>query len=84
FRDGNTSEASVPAAPDGAAADGHAGGDEGLMRAFAASLRAGGPDGHLVSARESLESHRLTFAAERARLTGSVVEFDSERNVTQA
>ncbi len=77
FRDGSSERSAVAPAADGDVADGHAGGDEGLVRAFAAALRSGSPEGHLVPARESLVSHRLTWAAERARVAGEVVEFDS-------
>jgi predicted dehydrogenase len=52
---------------------GHGGGDVGLMRALAASLR--GDDGALTSdARSALRSHEVAWAAERSRLTRSVVE----------
>jgi len=56
---------------------GHSGGDEALMAAFCAHLRArragqaAGPA--LTSLEESLESHRLAFAAERARAQAAVV-----------
>lgn len=52
---------------------GHGGGDVGLMRAFAASLR--GDAGALTSdARSALRSHEVAWAAERSRLTRSVVD----------
>ena len=51
---------------------GHGGGDHGLMADFVAVLR--GETEALTSARVSLESHLLAFAAEEARLEHSVVE----------
>ncbi|HUG48956.1 MAG TPA: Gfo/Idh/MocA family oxidoreductase [Candidatus Limnocylindria bacterium] len=57
--------------------EGHSGGDEALMAAFCAHVRrrrAGETDSaSLTSLEVSLESHRLAFAAERARLEGRVV-----------
>jgi hypothetical protein len=48
---------------------GHGGGDHGLMKAFVQALR--GDAGALsTSARESLESHLMAFAAEESRLAG--------------
>jgi hypothetical protein len=55
---------------------GHGGGDVGLLSAFANWLDAGAPtDGATLSsdARSSLVSHRVAWAAERARTTGQVV-----------
>jgi hypothetical protein len=51
---------------------GHGGGDWGLMRSFVNAVR-GIPDDSLTSARESLESHLLAFAAEESRLQHSVI-----------
>lgn len=56
----------------------HAGGDEALMAAFCASVK-GRRDTEagvsaLTSLEESLESHRIAFAAERARHEGVLVE----------
>jgi predicted dehydrogenase len=62
-------------AGDGHAADGgHAGGDEGLVRAFVGAVADGDwsrvpTDGHA-----SLRSHLLVWAAEEARLSGRVVQ----------
>jgi predicted dehydrogenase len=50
---------------------GHGGGDDGLMRAFIGTLR-GEHVQHQTSARASLESHLMAFAAERARLSRQV------------
>lgn len=57
---------------DDGAAGGHGGGDAGLMTAFTAALRRG--DASLVpsTAEESLRSHLMVFAAERARRSGTV------------
>jgi predicted dehydrogenase len=57
---------------------GHGGGDAGLIRAFVGALRGLRQD-VLTSARESVESHMLAFAAEEARLTGSTVEMAAYR-----
>jgi predicted dehydrogenase len=58
------------------AAGGHGGGDPGLVEAFVGALATGDPSLLLSDARTSLESHRVVWAAERARLTGSVVALD--------
>jgi len=58
---------------DVAAIDAHDGGDAGLITAFVTALTTGDPT-HIVSgASESLTSHRIVFAAEQARVTGTVV-----------
>jgi predicted dehydrogenase len=51
---------------------GHGGGDDGLMRAFLDAMR-GERGGFRTSARESLLSHLIAFAAERSRATGEPV-----------
>jgi hypothetical protein len=50
----------------------HGGGDIGLIRTFAASLRGG--TGPRTGAAEALRSHLLGFAAESARRTATVVD----------
>ncbi|MFC4113154.1 Gfo/Idh/MocA family protein [Nonomuraea zeae] len=55
------------------AADGHGGGDEGLTDAFLAAVASGDPSLLRSDAAESLMTHRVVWAAEQARLTGSVV-----------
>ncbi|MEV0380341.1 Gfo/Idh/MocA family oxidoreductase [Nonomuraea sp. NPDC050643] len=55
------------------AADGHGGGDEGLTDAFLAAVASGDASLLRSDAAESLMTHRVVWAAERARLTGSVV-----------
>lgn len=57
---------------DGSLTGGHGGGDEGLMRAFLAAA-GGGKSNILSGLEESLESHLMVFAAERARRKNSVV-----------
>jgi predicted dehydrogenase len=55
------------------AAEGHAGGDENLTRSFVDALHQGRPELIRSGIRESVDSHRVVFAAERARQTGTVV-----------
>jgi hypothetical protein len=56
----------------GVAQGGHGGGDWGLIGAFVGALR--GEAGQvLTSARESVASHLIAFAAEEARLSGTTV-----------
>jgi predicted dehydrogenase len=59
------------------AADSHGGGDFGLMRSFVRVLR--GEEAARTTARDSLESHLLAFAAEEARLDGTVVDMTAYR-----
>ncbi|MGI5233189.1 Gfo/Idh/MocA family protein [Actinoallomurus sp. CA-142502] len=64
----------VETGDDEAALDGdHGGADRALVEAFVAALAAGDPAPLLTDARTSLDSHRLVWAAERARRTGTVV-----------
>jgi predicted dehydrogenase len=51
---------------------GHAGGDAGLMDAFTTAVATGEASHILSGPAESLESHLAVFAAERARLSGTV------------
>lgn len=60
-----------------ATAAGHGGGDMGLMRAFVRAVRDRGAA--LTTARASLESHLLAFAAEEARLHHTVIEMAAYR-----
>ena len=50
------------------------GGLYGPMRAFLSALRSGDPDRVAAGPEVSLESHRIAFAAERARREGRVVD----------
>ncbi|MFB9833329.1 Gfo/Idh/MocA family protein [Actinoallomurus acaciae] len=52
---------------------GHGDADQALVEAFVAALDTGDPTSLLTDARASLDSHRLVWAAERARHTGTVV-----------
>ena len=79
FRTGQENLIDVPTPGGPGADDGHGGGDEGLVRAFTQAVRSGRSEPYLASAAESLASHRLTWSAERARLTGTVVELDAPR-----
>ncbi|PRX50436.1 oxidoreductase family protein [Prauserella shujinwangii] len=59
---------------DGATAgDGHGGGDQGLVDAFVAAIASGNDSLILSNGNESLATHQLVWAAERARRTGEVV-----------
>lgn len=56
---------------------GHGGGDEGIMTAFVKALR--DPGTALTTARESLESHLMAFAAEQARVDNAIVFMEEFR-----
>jgi hypothetical protein len=64
----------ITPAPAGAtdAAGGHGGGDAGLMDAFTGAVATGNRALLTSGPRESLASHLAVFAAERARLGGTV------------
>jgi predicted dehydrogenase len=64
--DTNASEASV--------AGGHGGGDAGLMESFLRALETGDRSHILSGPEETLESHLMVFAAERARRERRVVD----------
>lgn len=70
----STTETIRPALAEG----GHGGGDSGVMRAFVAGVR-GDDRAVLTSGLESLESHLIAFAAEEARVTGTVVSMPEYR-----
>ncbi len=63
-------------------ASGHGGGDTGIMNSFINALH-GQPDEHVTSARQSLESHLLAFAAEEARLTNRTVNMTAFREAVE-
>lgn len=50
----------------------HGGGDDAVMDAFVTAIETGDPSTIASGPAESLETHLAVFAAERARLTGSV------------
>jgi len=56
---------------------GHGGGDAGLMRQFVKVLRGEKPP--LTSARDSLESHLMAFAADTSRVNHSVIDMQAFR-----
>ena len=62
---------------------GHGGGDFGIVRSFVNALR-GDPDDSVTTARESLESHLLAFAAEESRLNKTMIEMDAFRAKAEA
>ncbi|MGB1287125.1 MAG: gfo/Idh/MocA family oxidoreductase, partial [Aggregatilineales bacterium] len=57
---------------------GHGGGDFGIVRSFVNAMQ-GNPDDSVTTARESLESHLLAFAAEESRLNHSVIHMPDFR-----
>jgi predicted dehydrogenase len=63
---------------------GHGGGDTGLMNAFVQALRDPTTAAALTSGRNSLESHLLAFAAERARKQSVVVDMAQYRQEIEA
>lgn len=65
------------------AASGHGGGDMALMRSFINAVR-GEPDDTLTSARASLESHLLAFAAEESRLNHTAINMAEYRQQAEA
>jgi len=69
----DTEATSSDAGGQGVALGGHGGGDYGLMDHFVAAVAENNPKLILSGADESLESHRMVFAAEKARLGNTVV-----------
>ena len=63
--------------PSSVATDGHGGGDAGLMDAFIGAVATGNRELIRSGPRESLASHLAVFAAERARLNGTVETISS-------
>jgi predicted dehydrogenase len=53
---------------------GHGGGDAAMLATFIDALRLGEPGRFTSQGAASLATHRIVFAAERARVTGQVVE----------
>ena len=52
----------------------HGGGDSNILHAFVNALRQNDPNAVLTGTAESLESHRIVFAAEKSRQEGRTVE----------
>jgi len=57
---------------------GHGGGDFGIVRSFVNAVN-GNPDDSITTARESLESHLLAFAAEESRHNKTLINMDEYR-----
>ena len=57
----------------------HGGGDHRLMAGFIKALQEDNPDAALTSARKSLESHLMAFAAEEARLGKKTIRMSDFR-----
>ncbi len=67
------------AAGDATITGGHGGGDAGLMNAFTEAVASGNRSLLMSGPEESLESHRVAFAAEESRLSGRIIELRSGR-----
>jgi predicted dehydrogenase len=74
FRDGSEERIDTHDGLGASAAEGHGGGDAGLVRAFLAAVEARDQSLLGCTPAEALTGHRLVWAAERARATGTVVE----------
>lgn len=57
---------------------GHGGGDFGIVRSFVNAVN-GNPDASITTARESLESHLLAFAAEESRRNKTMINMEEYR-----
>jgi predicted dehydrogenase len=60
--------------PGEGAPGGHGGGDYGLMKGFIEAVKGNDPSKVLSGPQETLETHLMVFAAEKARKTGKVVK----------
>ena len=58
---------------------GHGGGDFGLMAGFVKAIKVADENASLTTARTSLESHLMAFAAEEARLGARTIRMDDYR-----
>jgi len=72
FRTGEEKEYDADSENDGGILSGHGGGDYGMAEAFISAVAHNDPTRITSGADISLESHLMVFAAERARLNGSV------------
>jgi hypothetical protein len=72
FVTGRTRSTQVVDPQDAEADDGHLGADAALTRRFLAAVREGDPGRILTSPAESLHTHAIVWAAERARHLGRV------------
>lgn len=59
--------------PVDAAAEGHGGGDSGIMESFLEMIRKNEMTKESSDIRVSIQSHKIAFAAERSRVTGKVI-----------
>ncbi|OGJ91474.1 MAG: oxidoreductase [Candidatus Raymondbacteria bacterium RifOxyA12_full_50_37] len=76
FRDQKWKTVPLPPVPQSPMATvGHAGGDYGLMEAFTKAVALHDPSKILSGPRETLESHLMVFAAEKARQENRVITF---------
>ena len=66
------------------AADGHGGGDRGVVEAFLEAVCGGEAGAVLSDAATSLATHRIVWAAERSRRTGTVVTLSEPQQETFA
>ena len=73
YFDGVTRDVPIP---EHAAGDRHGGGDYNLLEAFVNAILTGDRSEVVSGMAESFDTHMLTFAAERSRLTGTVVAPD--------
>ena len=72
-----TGETEIIDTTPGPQGSGHGGGDAGLMRAFVKAVRH--PETAMTTARESLESHLMAFAADQARVENRIVNLTEFR-----
>lgn len=73
FLSEQTVEIDTEVVSDGSILSGHGGGDDGLMDHFLRAVQFGNPSLILSGPLETLESHRMVFAAEESRRSGQVV-----------
>ena len=77
FRTGHWHTIDTAAGLDPSAAGGHGGGDEGLVAAFVQAVATGNGSLILSGPDDSLDSHRVVWAAEHSRRTGTTVSLDT-------
>jgi hypothetical protein len=63
-------------APEASILGGHGGGDTGIMHAFVAAVADNDPGKIISGLNETLESHLIVFAAEKARKENTVVNMN--------
>jgi hypothetical protein len=56
---------------------GHGGGDGGIVRALVARLGGDTSDKSICSIEETCKNHLISFAAEKSRISGEVVDFNA-------